>query len=138
MKTRIVVTAIIKKEDKYLFGRKPKDVHPYPNTWNLLGGGMHLGEEDLEKALRREIREEAGIEITNIKKVTFNEDTSTNKLHEETAYIFLIFVVQYLSGELKAGDDIMELQWFTKEELKNIALNEPTKKLFKEIGFFNS
>lgn len=35
MKSRVIVTVIIKRGDSYLMGMKPKDIGPYPNTWHI-------------------------------------------------------------------------------------------------------
>jgi len=136
MKSRVIVSAIIKKGSKYLLGKKPKDIPLYPNTWHLLGGGIRLDEEKLEEALRREIKEEAGIEIANIKRLSFDEDYENNKNGEMTHYLFLVFEVECKSDEVKPNDDITELKWFTKEQLKTIPITRPSIKLFREIGLF--
>lgn len=133
MKSRLIVSAIIKKEEKYLLGRKPKDTPPYPNTWHLLGGGVNLEEENIEEALRREVKEEAGIELGELKRISFDEDYEPNKHGEETHYIFLVFEGEYKSGELKAGDDIHELKWIPQHALKSLLLTRPSIKLFKEL-----
>lgn len=134
MKSRLVVSAIIKKGDEYLLGKKSKNIAPYPNTWHLLGGGVNLEEENLEGGIRREVKEEAGIELGTLKRISFDEDYEPNKHGEMTHYVFLVFESEYKSGEIKAKDDIEELQWFHKSELKNIPLTRPSIKLFKEIN----
>lgn len=134
MKSRVVVSAIIKKGDKYLFGRKQKDIGPYPNTWVILGGGVDLEKESLEEAIRREIKEEANIEITKLKQLPFGEDYEPDKNGEKTHYVFLLYEAKYKSGEIKPGDDIISLQWFDKKDLSTIKLSRPTIKLFKKIG----
>lgn len=133
MKSRLIVAAIIKKGDKYLLGLKPNNIPPYPNTWHLLGGGVNLEEENLEEAIRREVREEASIELGVIKRVSFDEDYEPNKHGEKTHYVFLVYEGEYKSGELKADDDIHELKWFSPAEIKNISLTRPSIKLFKEL-----
>ncbi|HSW96511.1 MAG TPA: NUDIX domain-containing protein [Candidatus Saccharimonadales bacterium] len=134
MKSRIIVVGIVKKGSKYLLGRKAPDKGPYPNTWHILGGGINLGEETIEEAIRREIKEEAGIEIQNIQRITFDEDIQPNKYGEMTYYIFLDFIAEYKSGTITPGDDIAEVKWVDKSELEKINVNEPTKKLFKKMG----
>lgn len=133
MKNRLIVAAIIKKGDKYLLGKKSKNIAPYPNTWHLLGGGVNLEEEKLEEAIRREVKEEAGIALGDIKRISFDEDYEPDKHGEMTHYVFLVYEGDHKSGELKAKDDIEELQWFNKSELKNILLTRPSVKLFKEL-----
>ena len=134
MQSKIVVCAIITKKDKYLLGQRPKNIGPYPNTWHLLGGGVNLGEETLIEALEREVYEESGLKIKNIIPLGFIEDREANKHGEITQYIFLRFMAKYKSGEIKANDDIYELKWFTKDELKKLLLPRPSISLFKELN----
>ncbi len=54
MKTRVIVSAVIEKDQDLLFGKKKKDIGPYPNTWHLIGGGVNEG-ESLTDAIKREI-----------------------------------------------------------------------------------
>lgn len=63
MKARVVVSVIIEKDGKVLLGRKADGVGPYPDTWRLIGGGVNLEEESVLDALKRETREEAGIDL---------------------------------------------------------------------------
>jgi ADP-ribose pyrophosphatase YjhB (NUDIX family) len=135
MKTRVIVSAIIENGDKLLFGRKRENANPYPNTWHLIGGGIE-DEERLEESLKREIREEANIEVKIKEMVGFDDDFEPNKHGEMTHYIFLVYKAKYVSGKLKADDDIETLQWFSKNELpKN--LSRPSIKLFKKLDYIS-
>jgi ADP-ribose pyrophosphatase YjhB (NUDIX family) len=134
METRVVVSAIVEKNDNLLFGRKPSNIGPYPNTWHLLGGGVK-DDESITDAVKREVLEESGIEISEIEPIFFDEDYEANKHGIKTHYIFLVFNAQYKSGKLKAGDDIHELKWVKKSDLEKIEFNRPTIKLFKKLGF---
>jgi len=133
MKSRLVVVAVIQKNGEYLVGQKPKNVGPYPNTWHIPGGGVDLNNESSEEALKREIREETGIEIQNVRAVGFDEDEVPNKHGEMTRYVFLDYEADYLSGDIKANDDMAVLKWVRKEELKTLNLNKPCEKLFKKL-----
>jgi len=135
MKTRVIVSAIIEKGDKMLFGRKRKNVNPYPNTWHLIGGGIE-DEERLEESLKREIREEANIEVKIKEAIGFDDDFEMNKHGEMTHYIFLVYRAEYVSGELKADDDIETLQWFSESELPK-DLSRPSLKLFRKLGYIS-
>ena len=87
----------------------------------------------MEEAIRREVKEEAGIELGVIKRVSFDEDYEPNKHGEKTHYVFLVYEGEYKSGELKADNDIHELKWFSHRELRDITLTRPSIKLFKEL-----
>ncbi len=118
MKYRVIVAAVIEKDGSFLFGKKAAGVGPFPDKWLILGGGVDLDKETLEEGLKREIREEAGIEITNIQRVAFYDEVH-EKNGEEIYHIFLNFTAEYLSGEARPGDDIEELRWVKKADLEN-------------------
>lgn len=133
MKSRLVVTGIIERDGKFLFGKKPKDMGPYPNTWHLIGGGINLDTESVEEAFRREVREEANIELKDMVRMGFDEDYTIDGHGNDIHYVFLIFHAKYLSGEPKPGDDIVELEWFSKQDFNSIPLTTPSIKYFKQI-----
>ncbi len=133
MNYRVAVSSIIKKGDFYLFGKKAKGIGPYPDKWLIIGGGVNLGNESLEDALKREVMEEANINIKNIKKIGFAEDFCEKK-GAMTHFIFLNFIADYEKGDEKPGDDIMELKWMHKDKIKDLDLCVPSIKLFKELG----
>lgn len=134
MNFRIIVVGLIEKNEKLLLGKKPDNTGPYPNTWHIPGGGIN-SDETLEIALRREMKEEAGIEIEEIQEVGFDEDFEQNKHGEMTHYIFLDFKARCKSKEINAGDDMKSLKWVGKDELKNLDLNKPTKKLLQKLKY---
>ena len=134
METRIVACAIIEHKGKILFGKKPKGIGPYPNTWHLIGGGINP-EESVIDAVKREVKEEAVIIISNIKPISFDEDYEPNKHKVMTHYIFLVFKAAYKSGKIRPDDDISELKWIKKSELSSIRLNRPTIRLFKKLKY---
>lgn len=132
MKSRIVVTAFIEKDGKVLLGRKKPGVGPYPDTWHLPGGGANLGEESIDEAIVREVKEETGLEISNLKRIAFDEDSEPDKHGDRTHYIFLVYKVSAKSFDVTAADDIVELKWFDKKELQNLPLPRPLIKQMKE------
>lgn len=135
MKSRIIVAAIIEKNGEILLGRKPDDVGPYPNTWHIPGGGVDLDDETLEEALRREIKEETGLEVGELENIGFDEDKEPDKYNELTHYIFLVFKTTVKRQTEVAGDDINKLKWVKKSELHKFPLTRPSQKLFKKLGW---
>ncbi|NTV24432.1 MAG: NUDIX domain-containing protein [Nanoarchaeota archaeon] len=135
MKSRVVASAVIIKGDYLLFCKKPKGLGPYPDKWLIVGGGVNLGDETAEEALKREIREEADIEVIDIEPVGFDEDFAKNKHGESVHYIFLNFRVNYLSGVPKPQDDIEILEWVHKDKVKELDLCKPSLRLFEKLGY---
>lgn len=134
VETRLIVSAVIEKDNLLLFGRKPKNRCPYPDTWHLLGGGVNAGEKTVD-AIKREVKEEAGICVEIIKSLGFDDDFEPNKHGEETHYVFLVYLTKWISGAPIPSDDISELRWFPKNNLPVEELNRPSIKLFRRLGY---
>ncbi len=134
MKSRVVVVVIIEHDGKILMGKRNSDVGPYPNTWQIPGGGVDLENESLLEALQREVKEETGLEIVDFEKISFGEEYEPNKNGDMTHYLFLVFKAISEIEEVIAGDDLVELRWFMKADLKDVPLARPSIKLFKELG----
>lgn len=137
MRTRVIATGVIEKNGCILFGKKPKGVGPYPDRWLFPGGGIRLGKETAVEGLRRELREEANIELKDIEAYHFSEDFA-EKGGEMIHHIFLIFTAKYESGNMKAKDDLEVLKWISKDQVKNIKdeLPRPSVHLFEKMGLF--
>jgi 8-oxo-dGTP diphosphatase len=135
MNYRVTAVAVITKGDKVLLGRKPKDVGPYPNTWIIPGGGIHLGQETTEEALIREIHEETGIEIVDIAPLMFSTDTEPDKHGIPTYFIHLVYTAKYKSGEVHAQDDVARLQWIPISDIPKITVARPSVLTFRTLGW---
>jgi 8-oxo-dGTP pyrophosphatase MutT (NUDIX family) len=156
MKKRIIVSGIICKGEEVLLGKKAKGRPPYPDVWHTMGGGVNnpkkatqlLNKADYNNSylvdeLRRELREEANIEIINPTNICPKyrskprEAVSKNKHGEDTHYIFLEYLCDLdpNSGSGKPSDDITEIQWVAKKDLKIVPLTPPSQKMYRELGW---
>ena len=68
--------------------------------------------EDLISAVRREVREETGVEI----EVGKLGGVYSGMNH--TPMIFFYFHAEYVSGELRTSDESPEVEWLTLEEAR--------------------
>lgn len=130
---RIVVTAgITNKKGEVLIVKKK---HSLENVWELPGGSVE-GEESLLTALTREVKEETGIVIKNMKFITIDEQTKDILFPEgfvkKWKLIFLCYKAEYLSGRLLAGDDVKEVRWVQPGNIGRYKLSSVTKKILKD------
>ncbi len=154
MEKRIIVVGIVTDVDKVLLGKKAKGRPPYPDVWHTIGGGVEdvsraenlikAGKYDdpyLHEELGREIREESGIEIKNIRNICPKfrnkprEDITMGKHGKDTHFIFLEYLCELDSGEPKPADDIAELQWVKRCDLDKVKLTLPSTQMYKELGW---
>ena len=102
------IIVAITKGDKLLMAK-----HSYHKThrYALIAGFVEPG-ETIEEAVRREVKEEVGIEIRNLKYLKSQSWPFPNSL-------MLAFSAEYESGDIKVdGDEILKAKWFLKSEIE--------------------
>jgi 8-oxo-dGTP diphosphatase len=115
----VTVDAIlISKQKKVLLIERGRD--PYKGKWSLPGGFIEMDEE-LETACRRELEEETGIWVGQLKQFKAFGGVNRDPRHRTISVIFYAFT----EGELaaKAGDDAARAQWFPIGQLPELAFD---------------
>ena len=84
--------------------------------WELLGGGLEHNEDPVE-GLKREIKEETGLEVTYISSSPIYFITSP-RLGYDTYIANVIYEIKLKDLNFKASDECIELRYFTVEEAK--------------------
>ena len=128
----VVVTAIIYQGDRYFITRRAPSKKRFPGMWTVPGGKLetsdytslkkdteHYWYNVLENTLRREVREEAGIEIANIQYVT-----SLATIHPDgNPSLVISCMATYASGEVMLQpEECDQYAWVTLEEAKQYQL----------------
>ena len=101
------IIVAIRKDDKLLMAQ-----HSYHDTirYALIAGFVEPGEA-IEEAVHREVSEEVGIRIKNLKYMKSQSWPFPNSL-------MLAFTAEYESGDIKVdGDEIVRAKWFKKDEI---------------------
>lgn len=86
----------------------------YPAAhWSLVAGFVEPG-ENFEEALRREIREEASIEVKDVRYVA-------SQTWPFPSNVMVGFRAEYAAGELRPdGDEVLESGWFDRAHLPEV------------------
>lgn len=95
---------------------------PRAGQWSLPGGAQHLG-ETLAEAAKRELREEAGIEIElgdiiATLDLIDRDDAGRVRYH----YTLVDFTAETSSADLLPGDDAADAKWFDRQALDKLGL----------------
>jgi 8-oxo-dGTP pyrophosphatase MutT (NUDIX family) len=81
--------------------------------WDLPGGRMHY-EETFEQAIRRECREELGVECSKIETTPSFAWTAQNGIDKDNAWrVDICFRVELESNSFKPSDENVEHGYFT-------------------------
>ena len=116
---RIGVFALIFDGQQILLGHR-RDI----DWWNLPGGGMEQG-ETVDEALRREVREETGLEVEVEQLVGVYSKPQKQE-------VVLTFRCHITGGTLQATEEIRESRYFLpdtlpkhRERIQDALLNQP-------------
>ncbi len=129
---QIGVKAIIEKDNKILLIKRSAAYGEISNSWDIPGGRTEFGEEP-EEGLKREIKEETGLELETIKLVL---DVSTVFKNQEKQIIRVTYLCTVKNNNIQLSHEHTDMQWITKQELKNIEFKD--KILKKTISLFSN
>jgi A/G-specific adenine glycosylase len=102
---------VLDDEGRVLLGRR--GIEPFLGLWDTPGGFVEVG-ESLEECVRRELREEAGVEVEVGRLIASVPDTY-GPTGDATLNAF--FECRLLSGDPQPDDDVAELRWFAPDAL---------------------
>ncbi len=128
----VVITAIVVKDGKFLLTRRSPDKKRFPGMWTVPGGKLETKDylelpkdtkeywyNVLEKVLKREVKEEVGLEIKDIEYIT-----SLATIHQDGQPSLVIScIAKYVSGEvtLQFGE-ADDHKWVDIQEAKSYEL----------------
>ncbi len=93
---------------------------PFKGTWALPGGFVDM-DESLEAACKRELEEETGIQIREVKQFKAYGDVNRDPRHRTISVVFYAQTETELLPE--AGDDAANARWFPLSDLPVLAFD---------------
>jgi nucleoside triphosphatase len=118
------VAALIAHEKKVLLVR----THKWSGLWGVPGGKIDYGEDALT-ALKREMREEVGLEIRDMVYAFYSDIVEDPKFYKPAHFLSLEFVAYSDSSEVIPNEEIAEFAWLSVEEAIRYPINPYTKRL---------
>ena len=119
------VGAIIVEGDRVLLVERGQE--PQKGCWSLPGGLVEAGEH-LKDALRREVREETGLEVEPLSVFEVFERIMRDETgRPEYHYVLIDYLCQVQGGELKAASDVRRAAWVSRAGLSSYRITEGTQ-----------
>jgi len=115
------VGAVVVRDGKALIIKRGHE--PRKGEWSLPGGRVELG-ESLVEALKREIKEETGLDVEPGEVIE-----SFDRIHRDpdgrVRYHFVIvdYVCRVSSGDAVAGSDAEAVAWISADEIDRYGIN---------------
>ncbi|MDO8519805.1 MAG: HAD hydrolase-like protein [Deltaproteobacteria bacterium] len=108
--------------------------HKWSHTFGIPGGKIKKG-ETMEDALRREIREETGMEIKNIRFALAQDSINSKEFYRPNQHFLLLnFYAESTSRKFKLNDEAEAGIWVSPKLAMKLKLNQPTLKLLSSLN----
>lgn len=132
--THIVAAAgvIINNNNEILLVKNPR------KGWEFPGGIVEPG-ETVPQGLKREIKEESGVDVEIINIVGIYSNTKKKKgyngVEEVPTIVTIDFICKYISGELSTSDESMDVRWFSKDEALKVVKSKQQLRFRKALDY---
>jgi Ca2+/Na+ antiporter len=119
----VTVNAMVIKNNQILLGlRGTLNGKPISESgkWGLLGGFFNHG-ENLIQAIKREVMEESGWEINNLKLFRINDNPK--RPMEDRQNVDIIFIANAVKQTGVSDEEVSKLQWFDLDKIPEMAFD---------------
>src|SRR3989338_5114388 len=126
MELQVGVKVLLKnKEGKYLLVKRSSEKYPeVKRKWDIVGGRISAGTTLMEN-LKREIKEEVGLDLEYNPILIAAQDILQSEKH-----VVRLTYTAVIDGDPILSDEHTEFGWFTIDEMKNI---DGLDAYFKEV-----
>lgn len=128
-----VYGAIFNEKGEVLIVRRaPHDMHP--NMWELPGGSLEYGEK-VDEAVKREVKEEVGLDVKVRYPVLVHSGMSTRIPDKQVVRIAFDCKLFDITQPIQLSPDHVEHRWMSLEEKDNITMSEFLADMMKNSSF---
>jgi phosphoglycolate phosphatase-like HAD superfamily hydrolase/ADP-ribose pyrophosphatase YjhB (NUDIX family) len=107
--------------------------HKWSDLWGIPGGKIKSG-ETAEAALRRELMEETGLEISDIHFVLVQDCIQSPEFYRDAHFVLLNYTCLALGAtDVRLNEEAQEFRWVTMDEAYRLKLNTPTRVLLDTV-----
>jgi ADP-ribose pyrophosphatase YjhB (NUDIX family) len=108
--------------------------HKWSNLWGIPGGKTKWGETSVN-ALRREIKEETNLAVTDIKFVLVQDCIHSKEFYRDAHFVLLNYTCRCAGKpKVKLNDEAREFRWVSLKEALKMPINQPTRILLRAVA----
>lgn len=106
----------------------------WSNLWGIPGGKIKWGEPSKD-ALRREIKEETNLDITNIEFTLLQDCIHSKEFYRDAHFVLLNYTCRCTGqSDVKLNEEAREFRWVTLDAALHMPINTPTRILLETVA----
>jgi len=107
--------------------------HKWSDLWGIPGGKIRRGER-AEEALRREVKEETGLDLVDVRYVETQDCIDCPEFFRPEHFLLMNYTATAVAGEVALNDEASRHVWIDgREALSALPLNTPTRRLMERV-----
>jgi 8-oxo-dGTP diphosphatase len=128
------VGGVVIHRNRVLLIRRARE--PLKGEWSIPGGLVELG-EDLAAGVRRELKEETGLNVEPREIIAAFDRIFREGRRVKYHYVIVDYVCRLKGGRLRPASDVVDARWVRREDLPQYKLTEKaTEVVLKAFVFF--
>jgi len=120
------VGGVVVHRGRVLLVRRGRE--PLKGQWSIPGGLLELGEE-LTAGVRRELKEETGLEVEPLEALAVFDRIFREGSRVRYHYVIVDYACRWKRGRLRPASDVLDARWVRREDLPKYKLTEKAKKV---------
>jgi ADP-ribose pyrophosphatase YjhB (NUDIX family) len=107
--------------------------HKWSGLWGIPGGKVRLGERCID-ALRRELKEETNLDVSDIAFVLVQDCIGSKEFYRDAHFVLLNYRCRALEPiDVQLNEEAQEFRWLPLGKALELELNTPTKILLEAL-----
>jgi ADP-ribose pyrophosphatase YjhB (NUDIX family) len=115
------VGGVVIDRGRALLIRRGKE--PLKGEWSIPGGMLELGEE-LAEGVRRELKEETGVDVEPLECILVFDRITREGRRVKYHYVIVDYVCRRRRGRLRPASDVIDARWVRREDLPQYHLTD--------------
>lgn len=107
--------------------------HKWSDLWGIPGGKIKWGEPSVD-ALRRELKEETDLDVTEIQFVLVQDCIHSKEFYRDAHFILMNYTCRCVGApQVRLNDEAREFRWLVPTDAIRLPINQPTRILLQAV-----